>query len=193
MDPSVKPTSVKKSTWFKPRYKDQHKTFIYIMLGCILFFVLCYIIRDLFKESFDQPNQLDNYFKKSPPSKTKVKGESRGETHARKLATKIFGKQFEKIRPDFLKNNVTGKNLELDIYNEELKLAIETDGQQHANYVPFFHKNYEHFLNQKYRDEIKNMLCEKNGVKLIRIDHKVSFDDYEHHIRVAARKLGYDV
>ena len=179
--------------FYKPK-KEQYKQMFWIISGSILFILLMYIIRNIFKETFDKPALLDNYLKKSRPDfSDKAKSESKGEAHARKLVAKIFGKEFSKIRPDFLKNNVTGKNLELDIFNEELKLAVETDGEQHSKYIPFFHKNYEHFLNQKYRDEIKNMLCQQNGIRLIRIDHKVPLEDYETVIRVEARKLGFNV
>ncbi len=92
-----------------------------------------------------------------------------------------------------LKNNVTGHNLELDLYNDELKLGIEYSGVQHYKFVPFFHKNYEHFLTQKYRDEIKRMLCEKNDIKLIEIPYTVKLKDMETFIRIEARKLGFEV
>ncbi len=173
---------------FKPSNK-----IIWMIGGSVLFIILCIIIRKLFSETFDHPAKLDNYFKKTKPQTNKVKGESKGETQCRNLAKKIFDKEFIKIRPDFLRNKVTGKNLELDIYNDELKLAIEYDGQQHAKYVPFFHKNYEHFVNQQYRDEIKKMLCEKNGIKLISVPHTIQIDDIETYLRVEARKLGFDV
>jgi hypothetical protein len=174
--------------------KDQSKQMCWIIGGSILFILLMYIIRNIFKETFDKPSLLDNYLKKSRfDPKTKESNESKGEAHARKLALQIFQKPFIKTRPDFLRNNVTGKNLELDIYNEELKLAIETDGEQHAKYIPFFHKNYEHFLTQKYRDEIKNMLCKQNNINLIRVPHTVPLEEYENYIRVEAKKLGYSV
>jgi len=177
----------------KRRTKD-HKQMLWMVGGSLLFILLMYIIRNIFKETFDRPSLLDNYLKKSKFNpEDKAPSESKGEAHARALAKKIFGKDFTKIRPDFLKNNVTGKNLELDILNEELKLAIEVDGEQHSKYIPFFHKNYEHFLNQKYRDEIKNMLCQQNGIRLIRINHKIPLDDYENYIRVEARKIGINV
>lgn len=132
-----------------------------------------------------------NHFFEKPAKPPKVKGESKGETLCREAAEKIFKKKFVKVRPDFLKNNVTGMNLELDIYNEELKLAIEFNGQQHYKYVPFFHKNYEHFLNQKYRDEIKKMLCKQNNIHLIEISYELAPTDIETTIKLEAIKLGF--
>ena len=160
--------------------------------GFILTFFLLWVIKQIYHETFSRPAILDEFFKK-PPKLDKVKGESKGETLCREVATKVFGKSFKKIRPDFLKNNVTGHNLELDIYNEELKVAIEYNGQQHYKYVPFFHKNYEHFLNQKYRDEIKKMLCKQEGIYLIEISYETDPTDIETTIRLEALKLGFHV
>src|SRR5579884_2904756 len=70
---------------------------------------------------------------------------SKGEEECRIVLEKIFkGYKFGPIRPDFLKN-VTGYNLELDCYCEELKLAVEFQGKQHYEYVQFFHKNKENY------------------------------------------------
>ena len=159
--------------------------------GSLLFFFFLWVIRNIWREKFDRPAILDNYFKKMPTPE-KVKGESKGETVCRQVAEKVFKKPFNKVRPDFLRNNVTGHNLELDIYNEELKIAIEYNGKQHYDYVPFFHKNYEHFMNQKYRDEIKKMICKQHNIHLIEVSYEVSLDDIETFIRLEARKLGYD-
>lgn len=67
----------------------------------------------------------------------------------------LQGKAIYNHRPDWLKNEKTGKNLELDIFYPELKLAIEANG--------IFHKLYS----QKLRDSLKKSLCVKNGIKLI--------------------------
>jgi hypothetical protein len=96
---------------------------------------------------------------------------SNGEMKCKLYLEKIFSKPFQKIRPDMLKNTVTGKNLELDLYNDELKLAIEYNGEQHYKFFPKIHKNYEHFQTQKYRDEMKKMLCQTNGITLIEVPY----------------------
>jgi hypothetical protein len=193
---SYRPFNSSGSNYSKPaysyRFQDYKHTMFWWIGGSILLFVLLYIIRNIFKETFNKPAVLDDFFQKTKVE-GKVKGESRGETLCRKIAEKIFEKPFVKVRPEFLKNNVTGKNLELDIYNEELKIAIEYDGQQHTKYVPFFHKNYEDFLNQRYRDEIKKMLCKQNGINLISINYDVPDADIETTIRLQAKHLGYNV
>jgi len=85
----------------------------------------------------------------------------------------MFQRPFRKQRPTFLNNPVTGGtyNLELDCYNEELQLAVEFNGRQHYEYVPFFHKNKEAFLNQKYRDEMKRRKCYERGILLIEVPY----------------------
>ena len=99
-------------------------------------------------------------------TKRKHNKESSGELECRRVLQKIFGEPFNKARPDFLRNTVTGGNfnLELDCYCERLRLGCEYQGVQHYKYVPYFHKNREAFLNGKYRDEMKKRLCKDNGV-----------------------------
>ena len=123
-------------------------------------------------------------------SKSFVK-ESKGEIISKKVAEELFDKKFSKVRPEILKNDVTKHNLELDIYNDELKLAIEYSGRQHYEYVPFFHKNYEAFLNQRYRDEMKKNKCKESGIKLIEVPYKVKHEDIPQFIRTKAIELGF--
>jgi len=202
LDSSFKGTSQPR-TWTRPKWwffknksatlnwSQHQKELMYYFGGAILFFVLIYVLKHCFKETYE-PSALNGYFK-GPKQLPKVKGESKGETLCRDAAQRIFGKPFIKVRPKFLKNNVTGHNLELDIYNEDLKLAIEYNGQQHYKYVPFFHKNYEAFQNQRYRDEIKKMLCQQQGIHLIEISYETDPKDIDTIIRLEARRLGYNV
>jgi hypothetical protein len=66
----------------------------------------------------------------------------------------------ENCRPEWL------EGLELDFYIEELGIGIEVQGQQHFDYVPYFHESYENFLKLKERDERKADLCKHLGVPL---------------------------
>jgi hypothetical protein len=98
---------------------------------------------------------------------------SKLEKQSKIILENIFKKPFNRIRPNFLRNPVTDQNLEIDLYNDELKLGIEVNGNQHYKFTPFFQKNKESFYNQQYRDEIKKMKCKENGVVLIEIPHFV--------------------
>jgi hypothetical protein len=118
---------------------------------------------------------------------------SKGELACKQAIESIFNKKFEKIRPDFLKNVVTGKNLELDLYNQELGLCVEMNGRQHYEYVPYFHKNKEAFYNQRYRDEIKKMKCVENGIKFIEVPYTVKESDVYGFILKKVREMGYKI
>jgi hypothetical protein len=75
--------------------------------------------------------------------------------------------KFPSVYPSWLiwKN----KRLELDGYNKDLRLAIEVDGHFHHKW---FHKEetYQKYFNRLVKDIVKNKLCEKNHVNLIRLD-----------------------
>lgn len=122
-------------------------------------------------------------------------GESKGEIECRRVLQHIFKKPFNKARPDFLRNEVTGNNfnLELDCFNEELRLAVEYNGVQHYKYTPYFHKSYEHFLNQKYRDFMKRTLCKEAGINLIEVPYTVKIQDIYKFLRLELVQKGYAV
>jgi len=61
----------------------------------------------------------------------------------------------DNYRPEWLKNPITNKNLELDRYYPVLKIGFEYNGAQHRK------KNN---LEQWERDKIKKKLCGKAGV-----------------------------
>ena len=111
--------------------------------------------------------------------------ESLGEAECRRVLQSIYGVEFPKVRPAFLRNEALASNrpLELDCYNEDLKLACEYDGRAHAEYTRYFHRNEEAFENQKYRDWMKSRLCAENGIHLIRVPHTVKHKDIEAYIR----------
>ncbi len=111
------------------------------------------------------------------------KKDSKGEVECRNVLEKIFDKPFTKTRPDFLKNEITGGyNLEIDCYNDELKIGVEYNGVQHYKYIPYFHKNKEAFYNQKYRDELKRRMCKDNGIYLIEVPYTVKIENIESYI-----------
>lgn len=120
--------------------------------------------------------------------------ESKGEKECRRVMEKIFKKPFPKIRPNFLRNTVTSGeengdiNLEIDCYNDELKIGVEYSGIQHYKYSPFFHKNKEAFYNQKYRDEMKRVKCRENGIILIEVPYTVKVEHIEDYLRASINR-----
>lgn len=118
-------------------------------------------------------------------------GESKGEIECRRVMSEIFKKPFYKSRPMFLNNPVTfgTNNLELDCFNEELKIAVEYDGKQHFEYIPYFHKSQEAFMNQRYRDYMKEQMCRENGIVLIRVPYTVKHDDIEDYLKDKLRQI----
>lgn len=113
------------------------------------------------------------------------------EEMCRSILENIYKKSFPSVRPAFLKSPATGKNLELDCYNSELKLAVEHDGEQHSRYSPYFHKKGPtEFTYQVVRDDWKNMRCKQEGITLIRVPHWVPEYELEKFIRNKLREVG---
>lgn len=135
------------------------------------------------KSKGDYNSNLDFIPESDSNGNTKKNGSSKGEEICRQVLEKIFRKSFNKCRPDFLRNPVTENfNLELDCYNEELGIALEYNGEQHYKYIPYFHKNKEAFLNQKYRDELKRRMCSDTGIILIEVPYKIKHEQLESYI-----------
>ena len=90
-------------------------------------------------------------------------------------------------------NSVTGSNLELDMFDRDLMLAVEYNGRQHYEYVPYFHRSRESFQNQKYRDRMKRESCRKLDINLIEVPYTVKNHEIEGYLIGELRKLDYDV
>lgn len=125
-----------------------------------------------------------------PKKRPRVTQSSRGEETCRRYLEHIFERPFQKCRPPFLYNTVTSENLELDMYNSDLKLAVEYHGRQHYEYVPFLHNHSRiNFQNQKYRDEKKIDLCRQNGVTLIVVPYTVPLERIPSFLQQEIRRL----
>jgi hypothetical protein len=182
-------------------YNNYCFEFILISIFVLLFFIYFYRLykgqHGSYSKSYYYPTNDPYQYQGTPPNKYPFplgsSKDSSGETECRRILQKIFRKPFNKARPNFLNNPVTGGNfnLELDCFNLELKLGVEFNGQQHYKYVPYFHKNKEAFQNQKYRDYMKRQKCKENGIKLIEVPYIVKTPDIEDYIIKELRKLGY--
>jgi hypothetical protein len=101
---------------------------------------------------------------------------SRGEKICKDTLEKIYGVPFKNTRPNWLRNDTTGRCLELDCYNEKLKIAVEYQGQSHYKYPNYFHKSYEEFKEAQRRDKLKSDLCKKQGVHLITVPYNINLE-----------------
>lgn len=96
-----------------------------------------------------------------------------GQERVRLILETHFKLPFNKIRPDWLKNPITGRNLELDGYNAKLNIAFEYQGRQHNSNDTEFGGDYE---KQKERDIYKKEICKQHGIQLIHIEQPRSYD-----------------
>ncbi len=118
---------------------------------------------------------------------------SYGERFTKQIVNRLFNDKFEKIRPDWLKSSITNYPLELDLYNDNLKLAFEYQGKQHYEFVKRFHGDESNFIKQQRRDIEKKELCMKNNVTLIDVPYTLKFSDIQEYIIVECAKYGINV
>jgi hypothetical protein len=114
----------------------------------------------------------------------KTKNITNGQFECHKAVEEIFGKKFQSnVRPSWLYNPETKRNLELDCFNEELRIAIEYNGQQHYSFPNAWNKNLEDFKNQIRRDQLKKELCKLNSVKLIIVPYTIKNENIKEFIK----------
>ena len=112
----------------------------------------------------------------------KKRNTKKSEERCREIVEDIFNSPFPSMRPDFLRNPETGRNLECDLMNQDLKICIERNGEQHYKQVDHFHTKEEDFEKQIQRDKLKEELLSKNGYKLFRIPYTVHYDVLDKYI-----------
>lgn len=173
-----------------------HHGFSILFISIIVFFIVYWFLETRF-----QPNgsySTSYYYNPhndvlSPTFSNKKKstiGTSKGEKVCKDHIESIFKLPFEKCRPSFLYNSVTGENLELDMYNNDLKIAVEYNGRQHYEFVPYFHQTRDRFQTQKYRDIMKAELCKKNRILLITVPYTISLEKIPSYINSELKKYG---
>lgn len=100
--------------------------------------------------------------------------ESRGERECRVVLERLFCLPFPRKRPNILRNFATGRNLEFDGYNAQLKLAFEYKGRQHYHYPNRYHRSEAEYDAQQMRNEMKRRLSDAAGVYLISVPYHVA-------------------
>lgn len=99
---------------------------------------------------------------------------NKNEDECREIFEKITGKEFKSCKPKWLVNPETNGRMQLDGYNEELKLAFEYQGEQHYKVCcGFFGHHYTEKEISKIQnhDRLKIEICKTNNIKLIIIPY----------------------
>jgi len=93
------------------------------------------------------------------------------------------------FQSEFILSSLPRKRFDFQfIYNGNSYL-IEFDGQQHFEYIPYFHQNGEaHFLEKQQVDIAKTLHALQNNYRLIRIDY-TQVDNVADHIQSALDNL----
>ena len=142
-----------------------------------------YIDTEFQKESRIHNKQI--YSKKQHNRKVFAAGHkfpSRGEQICKRTMEKIYGVKFINVRLEWLKNPETGENLEIDCYNDELRIGVEYNGIQHYKWPNYTIQSYPEFIKQIRRDMLKEHLCRKNDVYLISVPYHVAFSKIPEYI-----------
>lgn len=187
-------------------YHWTHNRMIFLLVLSLIFIFSYYIYTNYIKDEDkddddkdddqnDKENELLNNLVKNNNKKFKSKnGKKRipkkHETRCRIIMENLFRAPFISVRPDFLKYDKTGKNLELDMFNSDLMIALEYDGVHHRKFTEFFHKSEQDFLDQQDRDQYKEEKCKELGITLIRVPDTVKYEDLEQYIRGELDKKG---
>ena len=93
------------------------------------------------------------------------------ESKCRYIFENSVGQKFPSTR------KALGNGLELDGYNEGLKLAFEYQGKQHYEFIPHINRSFEKFVALKKRDQKKAKECEARGIGLVIVPYWESSSD----------------
>ena len=72
-----------------------------------------------------------------------------------------------------------------------MKLAVEVNGDQHYKFIPFFHRNHDAFVKQRYRDEMKKLKCRQEGIILIDVPYSVGEKGLKPYLLKRLRMEGF--
>ena len=113
---------------------------------------------------------------------------SKSEEICRTIFEQIFGYEFKKIRPKWLKNS-RNRQMEIDGFCEELGIGFEYQGIQH-----FGKQIFNTSLEQRIADDkLKAKLCAENGVHLFIITYQMEYSDFPINIERQARNFGLNL
>jgi len=107
---------------------------------------------------------------------------SRHEVRCNEILEEYYGRPFAPIWHPQIVNPKTGYLLELDCYNEDLKLAVEYNGIQHYHWPNYTGMSEVDFQLLVVRDAYKKRRCAELGIYLIVVPHWVEFNDLRKYI-----------
>lgn len=110
---------------------------------------------------------------------------TKSEANVIRILEEITGAKFPTVNPDWLVWR--GSTLELDGYNEKLRLALEFSGPLHTKWTPSY-ESYDRYISRVIKDMVKVRMCAKRGVDLIVVDQNLP----RHHIRAYLESRLYD-
>ena len=115
----------------------------------------------------------ENYFWQTPTKHKNGYGCCICKTSNAELKIEFYFKQnkIEYEKQKTFKDCKYIKHLKFDFYLPKHNILIEYDGQQHYEFVEYFHKTHDKFEEQQLKDKIKNNYCYVNKIKLIRIPY----------------------
>ena len=114
----------------------------------------------------------------------------KNETRCREILENIFKPHlFPSVRPSFLKNPKTGRNLEIDCYNSNLRIGLEYQGIQHRKYTKWYHRSVNDFRNQVDRDNYKKKKLNDENIFMIYVPDTIKFYNLEKYIREKLKEL----
>lgn len=115
---------------------------------------------------------------------------SLGERICREYFEYFTKRPFVRCYPKWLRT--TNTRMQLDGYNDELKISFEYNGKQHYEDVNWYGRKLC-YVNVANRDELKRKLCEKNNVKLLVIKYDIPLRKIGQMIRNFLINTGYNV
>lgn len=166
-------------------FLKRYSLYIYILIILAIFLFLwfhkedniCLSDLESLENNICESEPENNTFESDLKDTNDSKFISKGEKICCKTLETIYGVPFKSARPEWLINPETGRRLQLDCYNDKIKIAIEYNGEQHYKWPNFTGQTYEQFINQVRRDMLKAELCERNGVYLITVPYSVPYDE----------------
>lgn len=100
----------------------------------------------------------------------------------RKIENFLLLNNIEYIKEYRFDNCKFKHTLPFDFYLPKYNICIEFDGNQHYEIIEYF-GGFEGFVSTKIRDTIKNIYCQQNNIKLIRIPYW-DFDNIEEILNI---------